>query len=269
MADDGAGTLVVTPTYNEAGNLPRLLEGIFRVCPACRVLVVDDASPDGTGLLAEELRGRFPHLSVLHRPEKAGLGAAYRQAFRRALEMGADRVVTMDADLSHDPGQLPDLVAALEAHDVAVGSRYLRGIAIVNWPLGRLCLSRAANWYARAVTRLPVRDCTAGFVAYRREVLERLPLEGISSRGYGFQVEMKYLAMRAGFRLTEVPIVFTERSQGKSKMSGSVIGDGFLRVLLLPFTARRLLRRGARRPGRGQSKECSAAGKTPSSTSSR
>ena len=225
--------LVIIPTYQERGNLEAVIGGVLG-SGNFQVLVVDDASPDGTGVLAEKLgrrsRGR---VHVLHRPGKLGLGSAYRDGFRWALDRGFDAIIEMDADLSHDPRYLPELLAALEDCDVVIGSRYLEGISVVNWPLYRLAMSTFANLYARTLTGLPVRDCTSGFVCFSRKALSAIPFGSTRSDGYAFQIETKFLAWRNGFRLREIPIIFVDRSHGTSKMSGHIMIEAVLAVLRL------------------------------------
>ncbi|MGH9163401.1 MAG: polyprenol monophosphomannose synthase [Vicinamibacteraceae bacterium] len=232
--------LVVVPTYNERENLPVLVRAIL-AHEKYRVLIVDDGSPDGTGAvadaLASELSGR---VEVLHRTGKRGLGRSYIEALQRAMHEDADVICQMDADLSHDPRYLPDLVAALgNGYDLVLGSRYMHGVSVVNWPLRRLMLSTAANWYIRTVTRLPLRDCTTGYRCWRREALGRVPLNRIVSDGYAFFFETLYEAVRRGCRVGEVPIIFVERREGQSKLSRSVMFESFL----MPW--RLLLRRRA------------------------
>ena len=223
--------LVVVPTYNERDNLPRLVPMILAQGNAFHILVVDDNSPDGTGELADRLAAESERVSVLHRPGKLGLGAAYVAGFAWGLERDFDLLVEMDADLSHPADRLPALVEVLEEVDVAVGSRYVGGrITVVNWPLSRLMISLFGSWYARAITRLPVNDATGGFNAFRREVIESVGLDRIQSNGYTFQIELKLRAWRAGFTLREVPIVFTERDSGESKMSGRIVREAVWRV---------------------------------------
>ena len=216
--------LVIIPTYNERENLPVLVRDIL-AHPGYRVMVVDDQSPDGTGQIADELAAANPgRLEVLHRTGKRGLGRSYIDALTIARQGTADLICQMDADLSHDPKYLPDMVAAAaNGCDIVIGSRYLHGVSVVNWPLRRLILSAFANNYVRTVTRLPVRDCTSGFRCWRREALQRVPLERIVSDGYAFLVEMLYEAHRRGCRIGEVPIIFVERRVGSSKMSSGVI----------------------------------------------
>jgi len=231
--------LVVVPTYNERENLPTLVSSVLERNDY-RLLVVDDGSPDGTGALADELAARWPgRLRVLHRTGRRGLGRSYVEAFSQAVQEPVDVVCQMDADLSHDPAHLPALVAAARDHDLVVGSRYLHGISVVNWPLHRIALSTAANAYIRAVTRLPVRDCTSGFRCWRREALARTPLDAVLSDGYSFQIEMLWQAVRLGLRVTEVPIVFVERREGQSKLSGPVLAEALWMPWRLRFGGRR------------------------------
>ena len=226
-----ARVLVVVPTYNERENLPRLLPQILEQGSAFHILVVDDNSPDGTGRVADALSAANDRIHVLHRTGKLGLGSAYVAGLRWGLERDFDVLIEMDADLSHPPAMLPELVAALNEVDVAVGSRYVGGrITVVNWPLSRLVISLFGSWYARAITRLPVRDATGGFNAFRSEVLRAVGLDRIESNGYAFQIELKMRAWRAGSNLGEVPIVFTERESGESKMSGKIIREAVWRV---------------------------------------
>jgi len=227
-------TLIVVPTYNERENLGPLVRQIL--CHAgCRVMVVDDQSPDGTGDLADALAGEFPgRIEVVHRTGKRGLGRSYVEGFRLALERDTELIAQMDADFSHDPQYLPDLIAATADHDLVVGSRYLNGISVVNWPLQRLILSTFANRYIRAVTGLAVRDCTGGFRCWRRDALARIPLSRIVSDGYSFMVEMLFEAARRQCRIGEVPIVFVERRMGASKLSSGVLAES----LLMPWRLR-------------------------------
>jgi len=221
--------LVVVPTYNERENLPLLARGVL-AHDGYRMLVVDDASPDGTGavadVLAAEAGGR---VEVIHRTGARGLGRSYVDGLRKAIaQPGVDLVCQMDADLSHDPEYLPSLVAAAVDHDVVIGSRYLNGVSVVNWPLHRIFLSAFANRYIRAVTSLTPRDCTSGFRCWRRDALARLPLDSMVSDGYAFLVEMLFEAQRRGSRIGEVPIIFVERRQGQSKVSGSVLFESLI-----------------------------------------
>ena len=223
--------LVIVPTYNERDNLPRVVPMILEQGDAFHILVVDDNSPDGTGDLADDLAARSERVNVLHREGKLGLGAAYVAGFGWGLGANFDVLIEMDADLSHPAERLPALVEALEEVDVAVGSRYVGGrITVVNWPLSRLMISLFGSWYARLITRLPVNDATGGFNAFRREVIEAVGLDRIQSNVYSFQIELKLRAWRAGFTVQEVPIVFTERDSGESKMSGRIIREAVWRV---------------------------------------
>jgi dolichol-phosphate mannosyltransferase len=238
--------LVLVPTYNERDNLPVMVEGVL-VHDNTRVLVIDDGSPDGTGEIADGLalkhRGR---VSVMHRTGPRGLGRSYLDGFRDALASDADLVCQMDADLSHDPGFLPSLMAAaVGGAGVVIGSRYLAGGRVENWPLHRIMLSGFANTYIRMVTGLAVRDCTSGFRCWRREALARIPLDAISSDGYSFLVEVTFHAAAAGLRITEVPIVFVERRQGASKLSGSVLVESLLTPWRLAISHGRIRRAGS------------------------
>jgi dolichol-phosphate mannosyltransferase len=222
--------LVIVPTYNERTNLPLLIPSVLKQDPRLEVLVVDDNSPDGTGQLAEELAATDPRVHVLHRPGKEGLGKAYIAGFRWALERGYDFIFEMDADFSHDPAFLPVFLAAIRDADLVVGSRYKTGVNVINWPLSRLLLSVGANRYARWVTGLPLTDSTGGFKCFRREVLEAIPLDRVKSNGYAFQIEMSFLAWKKGFRLAEIPIVFTDRVEGQSKMSKRIVREAIWMV---------------------------------------
>ncbi len=229
-AAPGARVLVVVPTYNERDNLGPLVRQIVAHA-GYRVMVVDDASPDGTGDLAEELAREFPgRVDVVHRTGQRGLGRSYVEGMQRALAADADLVCQMDADLSHDPKYLPDLVAGARQYDLVIGSRYLHGISVVNWPLRRVMISLFANWYVRAITRLNLRDCTAGFRCWQREALVKIPLDRIASDGYAFQVEMAYACQKKGYRVIEVPIVFRDRARGRSKMSLHIVWEALWRV---------------------------------------
>ena len=231
MTDSGR-VLVVIPTYNERDNLPRIVPHVLEQGDAFHVLVVDDNSPDGTGDVADELAAGNERVAVLHRPGKQGLGAAYVAGFKWGLKRDFDVFVEMDADLSHPPAMLPVILGEIRRNvDVVVGSRYLDGrITVVNWPMRRLLISLFGSWYARVITRLPVRDATGGFNAFRRRVLERVRLDRIESNGYSFQIELKLRAWRGGFELREVPFVFTERDSGESKMSKNIIWEAVWRV---------------------------------------
>lgn len=215
--------LVVTPTYNECENLPDLVRAILSH-PDTRVMVVDDQSPDGTGAVADALAAEYPgRVIVVHRTGKRGLGRSYVEGLQIAIKEGADLICQMDADWSHDPKYLPEMVRAAADHDVVIGSRYLRGVSVVNWPLRRIVLSAFANRYIRGILGLKAQDCTSGYRCWRREMLVKLPLESVVSDGYAFLVEMLYEAHRRGARIGEVPIIFVERRLGVSKLSGSVL----------------------------------------------
>lgn len=223
--------LVVLPTYNEAATIETVLRRVRAALPDDGVLVVDDGSPDGTADIAERIGKELGSVEVLRRPAKAGLGSAYRAGFRWGLERGWDAMVEMDSDLSHDPDALPDLVAPLsQGFDLVIGSRYVPGGSIPNWKRSRLLLSRGANIYASIVLGLPVTDSTAGFRAYRADMLRRLDLDAIRADGYGFQIEMCYRVLQHGGRVTEVPIRFVDREIGESKMSAHIVVEAFLLV---------------------------------------
>lgn len=226
-------TLIVVPTYNEKDNLPSLLEALTSFPEEIHVLVVDDGSPDGTGDIAADWSARTSRVHLIRRAGKMGLGSAYVAGFRWALERDYERIFEMDADFSHDPKYVPDMLAAAENADLVIGSRYLTGVNVVNWPMSRLLLSWCANKYAKFVSGLPIHDCTAGFKCFRREVLEKIDLDRISASGYGFQIELHYKAWKKGFRLAEVPIVFVDRRAGTSKMSGQIIREALLLVVRL------------------------------------
>jgi dolichol-phosphate mannosyltransferase len=231
--------LVVVPTYNERDNLPLLARGVL-AHDGFRLLIVDDGSPDGTGALADSLAETYPgRVEVMHRTGPRGLGRSYVDGLQHALQSGAELIFQMDADLSHSPEYLPALAAAAADHELVIGSRYVTGVSVVNWPLHRIFLSAFANRYVRAVTGVSVADCTSGFRCWRREALARLPLDSMVSNGYAFLVEMLFEASRRGCRIGEVPIIFIERRQGQSKVSGRVLAES----LIVPWRLR-LRRRG-------------------------
>jgi dolichol-phosphate mannosyltransferase len=231
--------LVIVPTYNERANLPIVTEGLMRHANV-RLLVVDDQSPDGTGDIAEELARQYPgRIDVMHRTGRRGLGRSYVDGFRAALAGTDELICQMDADLSHDPEQLQALVAGASGADLVIGSRYVAGGSIVNWPLRRLFLSRFANRYIRTVTRLRARDCTSGYRCWRRATVATLPLDRISSDGYSFLVETLFMAARRGARVAEVPITFVERRRGESKLSSGVLIESVLMPWRLVGTPRR------------------------------
>lgn len=222
--------LVIIPTYNERENLPTVLSRLHRALPTAHVLVVDDGSPDGTGQLADQLAADDERIQVLHRTEKAGLGAAYIAGFRWGLARQYATLVEMDADGSHAPEDLPRILDALRGKDLVIGSRYVPGGKVVNWPKRREILSRGGNLYSKLALGVKVNDITAGYRAYRRTVLEKLDLDEIASHGYCFQIDLAWRTVRAGFSVAEVPITFTEREIGESKMSGSIVREAVLKV---------------------------------------
>ena len=228
--------LIIIPTYNERENVVRMIDRLMSMPQAFDLLIVDDGSPDGTAQLVREAQERYSErLQMIERSGKLGLGTAYIEGFKYALSRGYDRVFEMDCDFSHNPDDLPRLDAMLDERSVAIGSRYSRGVNVVNWPMGRLLISYFASKYVRIVTRMPVCDATAGFVGYRREVLEAVDFDRVAMNGYGFQIEMKYTAWRLGFTLGEVSIIFIDREEGTSKMSSGIFGEAFFGVLKLPF----------------------------------
>jgi dolichol-phosphate mannosyltransferase len=226
-------TLVIIPTYDEKDNVGPVSRAVFGTLPDAHVLFVDDNSPDGTGALIDALVAADARVHVLHRPGKQGLGRAYIAGFKWALENGFERIVEMDADFSHDPAALPRLVAAADDADLVIGSRYIGGIRVMNWPLSRLLLSTFAGYYVRLVTGMPVCDPTGGFKCFRRRVLEALDLDHVTSNGYSFQIELNHGAWMGGFRIQEIPIVFEDRRAGYSKMNTGIAGEAFLMVLKL------------------------------------
>jgi len=234
-----AGSWLILPTYNEADNLENMVRAalprLAEAAPEHHILVVDDNSPDGTGRIADRLSAELAEVEVLHRPAKQGLGRAYLAGFACALEGGAELVLEMDCDFSHDPADLPRLIRATGEADLVLGSRYAPGGAVQDWGLMRRALSRGGSLYAQLLLRLPVRDLTGGFKCFRREVLEGLNLAGIAADGYGFQIEVTYRAIRAGFRVAEVPIVFRDRRVGQSKMSARIALEAVWKVPALMF----------------------------------
>ena len=236
--------VVCLPTYNERENLERMVRALGDVfatapLPGARVLVIDDNSPDGTGELADRLARELGYVDVLHRPAKQGLGPAYLAGFRRALAGGAELVVEMDCDFSHNPRDVPRLAAAVEHADVALGSRYVPGGSVGNWGRGRRLVSTGGSLYARTLLGVPIRDLTGGFKCYRRRVLEAIDLDEITSKGYAFQIETTFRAIRAGFRVVEVPITFVDREHGGSKMSKAIVLEAVWKVPALRLAALR------------------------------
>lgn len=227
-------TWLVLPTYNEAENLERIVRAAIPELASAtadhHILIVDDGSPDGTGQIADRLAEEFDAVEVLHRTAKAGLGRAYLAGFQRVLESGADLVLEMDADFSHDPRDLPRLIAAVEDADLVLGSRYVAGGGVTDWGVFRRLLSRGGSWYARMVLRVPVRDLTGGFKCFRRETLEGIDYRSTHADGYGFQIEITYRAIRAGYRVREVPIVFRDREEGTSKMNARIAVEAVWKV---------------------------------------
>jgi dolichol-phosphate mannosyltransferase len=221
---------VVVPTYNERDNIEMLAGMILSQDERVDVLFVDDNSPDGTGDIADRLASSSSRVKVLHRAGKLGLGSAYREGFRIALDNGADYIMEMDADFSHDPGMLPLFIEKMSEYDVVVGSRYINGVSVVNWPIRRLILSYCASVYTRLITGLHLSDCTGGFKCFSRKVLESLDLESMRSDGYSFQIEMNYRCHERGFRIGEIPIIFIDRHAGTSKMSKQIIREAVLMV---------------------------------------
>jgi dolichol-phosphate mannosyltransferase len=230
MMPDSTRVLIVMPTYNERENVPAIVPMVLSQHPGIHVLIVDDNSPDGTGELADEMSARDERIQVLHRSGKLGLGTAYIAGFKWALERDYDLVFEMDSDFSHNPDHIPQFLEAAQEYDLVLGSRYLKGVTVVNWPMSRLLLSFFANKYSRFVTGLPFSDTTGGFKCYRRSVLQGIDLDAIRSEGYSFQIETSFRAWRKGFKIGEITIVFTDRSEGSSKMSGKIIREAVWRV---------------------------------------
>jgi dolichol-phosphate mannosyltransferase len=233
-----SNAIVIIPTYKERENIRAIIDTVFALPKDFHILIVDDNSPDGTAEIVNELRGVYntpaeTKLHLLQRPGKLGLGTAYITGFKYAMEKGYDFILEMDADFSHDPKDLVNLylTCAEQGSDVSIGSRYATGVNVVNWPIGRVLLSYFASSYVRLITSIPIRDTTAGFVCYRKKVLETIPLDKIRFVGYDFQIEMKFLAWKFGFTLTEVPIIFTDRTKGESKMSPGIFKEAFFGVL--------------------------------------
>lgn len=234
-----ADSLVIIPTYNEKENIEAIIAAVFDLPQIFDILIIDDNSPDGTAGIVRDMMTKYQgRLHMIERKGKLGLGTAYITGFKWAIEHGYEYICEMDADFSHAPADLPKLrQACKDGADVAVGSRYLTGVNVVNWPMGRVLMSYYASVYVRTVTRMPVHDATAGFVCYRRRVLEALPLDKIRFKGYAFQIEMKFLAYKYGFRITEVPIVFVNRVLGTSKMSSGIFSEGFFGVMRLKWSS--------------------------------
>lgn len=226
----GSETLVIIPTYNERENLPQILQRLLDLPVSVEVLVVDDGSPDGTGEVADEWAAKYSAVKVLHRKTKDGLGRAYCAGFMWALEHEYENVLEMDGDLSHNPADIPAFLAAAKTADLVLGSRYSNGIRVINWPLNRLILSLAAAKYVQVITGMPFSDPTGGFKCFRRKTLQLLELENVRSNGYSFQIEMTHKVWRQGLKVVEVPIIFTDRFQGRSKMSMNIVEEALLMV---------------------------------------
>jgi len=222
--------LVIIPTYNEKENINKIIPLVLEQDQDIEVLVVDDNSPDGTGKLVEEIQSSNPRIKLIRREKKSGLGTAYLAGFKYALENGYNYIFEMDSDFSHDPSYIPDFLKAIEDSDLVLGSRYIKGVNVVNWPITRLLLSFYANVYARWVTGLPVKDSTGGFKCFKSEVLEKIGLDNIHSNGYAFQIEMSFRAWRKGFRIKEIPIIFVDRRAGESKMSKKIVREAIWMV---------------------------------------
>ena len=230
--------LVIIPTYNEIENAERIIRAVFGLEGGYHILIIDDGSPDGTAEAVKSLQGEFEgRLHLIERSGKLGLGTAYITGFKWALEKGYDYIFEMDADFSHDPADLPRLLAACEdgGADFAIGSRYADGVSVVNWPIGRIIMSYYASVYTRTILRTKIMDSTAGFLCYSRRVLEGINLDEVRMKGYGFQIEMKYTAVKKGFKVAEVPVIFVNRKAGSSKMSGGIFGEAFWGVIALRF----------------------------------
>jgi len=229
-------TLIIIPTYNEADNIEKVIHRIIkRNIPNLFILIVDDNSPDGTGDIVEQMTRRDVRIKLLRRKGKMGLGTAYVEGFKFALENNFDYIFEMDADLSHYPGEIPKFLEKIRDHDLVIGSRYLTGVNVINWPLSRLLLSLWANWYTRTITGMPIQDCTSGYKCFRREVLENIDLDRISSDGYSFQIEVNYKAWKKDFRICEIPIIFVDRKKGDSKMTRRIMWEAAWIVWKLRF----------------------------------
>jgi dolichol-phosphate mannosyltransferase len=222
--------LVITPTYNEAINIPVLVPKVLRQSTDIEILVIDDNSPDGTAAIVKNLQKTNPRVHLIERPRKMGLGTAYVVGFKYAIERKYDYVFEMDADFSHNPKELLNFLLKIQEYDLVIGSRYIRGVSVVYWPFRRLLLSYSANLYTRIITGLPVKDATSGFKCYRREVLESIDLDEIRSNGYAFQIEMNFKVWKKGFRLCEIPIIFVDRDKGESKMSKNIVYEAAFMV---------------------------------------
>jgi dolichol-phosphate mannosyltransferase len=232
---DPQKAVVVIPTYNEAQNVERLIPEIFKHVPQIHILFVDDNSPDGTADIIKKQMEQNPNVHLLQRAEKNGLGRAYIDGFKVALDMGFEYIFEMDADFSHDPKELPNFLKEMDDYDLVIGSRYIKGVNVINWPLKRLLLSYFANVYTRVITGIPIRDCTGGFKCFRRQVLEAIDFRRIKSNGYAFQIELNYKAWKKGFRIKEIPIIFVDRVYGESKLSRRIMWEAVFLVWKLRF----------------------------------
>lgn len=236
-----ARSLVIIPTYNEADNITRLIPDILSQAPNIDVLIVDDNSPDGTAALVRDMMKTDSRIHVLDRPRKMGLGTAYVKGFKFAIEQGYDYVFEMDADFSHSPREIPNFLDRIQQYDLVLGSRYVNGVRVLNWPMRRLLLSYSANVYTQIITGLPVHDATGGFKCFRRSVLEAIDLDKVKSNGYAFQIEMSFKAWKKGFRIAEIPIIFLDRRSGVSKMSRKIVYEAMF--MLWTLRARSLFNR--------------------------
>jgi len=226
------GNLVIIPTYNESENIEKIIDSIFSLEVDFDILVIDDNSPDGTGDIVQKMQGQYKQLNLISREAKLGLGTAYIRGFKWAIARSYDIIYEMDADFSHNPDDLIRLYnECIKGVDLAIGSRYISGVNVVNWPLGRVIMSYVASIYVRIITGMKIKDTTAGFKAYKREVLETIDLDNIRSRGYAFQIEMKFTTWKFGFKIKEIPIIFTERQEGASKMSGGIFNEALWGVI--------------------------------------
>jgi len=223
-------SLIIIPTYKEKENIERLVRTLFDLGQEIEILIVDDNSPDGTGDIVDRLAAQDGRIHVLHRPGKLGLGSAYIQGFKFALDRGYDLIFEMDADFSHDPSYIPHFLEKIGEYDLVLGSRYVQGVNVINWPMSRLLLSYFANIYTRIITGLPVKDATGGFKCYRRSVLQAIDLDNVKSDGYSFQIEMTFKCWKKGFRISEMPIIFYERQRGHSKMSKKIVREAVVMV---------------------------------------
>jgi dolichol-phosphate mannosyltransferase len=221
-------TLIISPTYNEKKNIKSLIESVFNIDENYHILIIDDNSPDGTADIVKELQLKYKNLYLEERPGKAGLGTAYKYGFNWALKRNYDNIVQMDADLSHDPIEIKEMVRLLNSYDLVVGSRYINGVSVVHWPIKRLLLSYGANVYARIVTGLPIKDSTGGFKAWKRKVLDSIDLNGVKSQGYSFQIEMNWRAWQKKYSIFEHPIIFADRTIGESKMSKKIMFEAII-----------------------------------------